>query len=232
MKERSALLVGATGLIGGYCLDELLKDMAYHQVTILVRKAVSIENPKLIKHIIDFDKLENYANLIQADDIYCCLGTTIKVAGSQKAFRKVDFDYSCQIARIASANQSKQFLIVTAVDSNAKSRIFYNRVKGDVEQVVSKLAFSSLSIFRPSLLLGKRQGVRPGEKIGEFLAKSVNFLLVGRLRKYRPIDAKVVAHAMVQTAKEEMQGIQVLESDQIKKRILEKEKGADSFDNK
>jgi uncharacterized protein YbjT (DUF2867 family) len=216
MNNRTALLLGATGLVGEHCLDLLLQDDSYSQVITLGRKWLERDDTKLVQHVIEFDHLSDVASLIKAQDVFCCLGTTIKTAGSQEAFRKVDFTYPVEIARMASENGAEQFLIVTALGANAKSSFFYNRVKGEVEDAVRELRFKSVQIFRPSLLLGERKESRFGEKVGEQFLKAFKFLLVGGLRKYRAIKASDVAHAMVRMAKARPVGVHVYESDRIK----------------
>jgi uncharacterized protein YbjT (DUF2867 family) len=192
-----------------------LDNAAYDKVIALVRKPLALQHPKLEQQVVDFSRLQNIAHLVKTHDVFCCLGTTIKKAGSQAAFRQVDFVYPFEIAKIAAANGAGQFLIVTALGANPASRIFYNRVKGEVEAAITPLAFRGVHIFRPSLLLGKRQEIRLGEKIGERLAKIFSFIFVGPLRKYRPIAASVVAAAMIAVAKQNLAGINVFESDQI-----------------
>jgi uncharacterized protein YbjT (DUF2867 family) len=216
MNNRTALLLGATGLVGGHCLDLLLRDETYERVVTLGRRRIEREDAKLIQHIIDFDNLEEHANLFQAQDVFCCLGTTIKTAGSKEAFRKVDFTYPTEAARIASQNGAEQFLIVTASGANPKSFIFYNCVKGETEETIKKFSFKSVQIFRPSLLLGERKEYRFGERVGEKLLSVFKFLLVGGLRKYRPVQASEVAKAMVRMAKAKPQGVHVYECDRIK----------------
>lgn len=130
MNDRTALLLGATGLVGGHCLNFLLNDESYGRVSVLGRRPLEREHPKLEQHLVDFDRLENSAELIQAQDVFCCLGTTIKKAGSQEAFRRVDFEYPLQSARVAARQGAERFLIVTAIGADPGSRIFYNRVKG------------------------------------------------------------------------------------------------------
>ncbi len=212
---KSALVLGATGLVGGHCLRLLVEDPAYGKVVAWVRKPLSFAHAKLEQQVVDFEHLANYAPLTKVNDVFCCLGTTIKKAGSQAAFRKVDFDYPLEIAKLAAKNGAGQFLTITAMGANPRSRIFYNRVKGEVEAAVTKLSFKAIGIFRPSLLLGEREERRLGEKIGEPLLKSINLFLVGPLRKYRAIGARVVARAMVEVAKKNLQGITIFESDKI-----------------
>lgn len=213
--NRSALLVGASGLVGGHCLRLLLENPAYSKIILLVRRSLGIRHPKLDEHVVDFDALEKYSDLLKVNDVFCCLGTTIKKAGSQEAFRKVDFTYPAEIAAIASKNGAEQFLIITALGANPRSSIFYTRVKGEVEEAVQKLPFKAIHIFRPSLLLGERAKRRPGEKIGEPVLKGLEFILVGPLRKYRTIEAAAVAAAMIAVAGKNLQGINIFESDQI-----------------
>jgi uncharacterized protein YbjT (DUF2867 family) len=212
---RSALLVGASGLIGRHCLEILLKDEAYSKVIIFVRKSLAIRHEKLREQIVDFDQLEYYALLTKASDVFCCLGTTIKQAGTQDKFYKVDFTYPYNLATIASREGAGQYLIVTALGASSKSGIFYNRVKGNVEEAVSALKFKAIHIFRPSLLLGNRNEFRAGEKIGMILFRFFSFILIGRWRKYRAIQASVVAQAMVTMAKLDLQGNRTYESDVI-----------------
>ncbi len=216
---KSALLVGASGLVGGHCLRLFLEDKNYEKVIAFVRKPMTLQHQKLEQHVVDFDHLEKYSHLAKVNDVFCCLGTTIKKAGSQEAFRKVDFTYPVEIAKVAAQNGVEQFLIITALGANPKSSIFYNRVKGEVEEAVTKLPFKAIHIFRPSLLLGERDERRTGEKIGEPMLKGLKFLLLGPLKKYRAIEASVVASAMLDAAKQNLQGINTFESDQIQAMI-------------
>jgi len=215
MNDRTALLLGATGLVGGHCLNFLLNDESYGRVSVLGRRPLEREHPKLEQHLVDFDRLEDSAELIRAQDVFCCLGTTIRKAGSQEAFRRVDFEYPLQSARIAARQETERFLIVTAIGADPGSRIFYNRVKGEVEEAVRALPFESLVILRPSLLLGEREEMRPGERLAEPAMRALSPLMLGPARKYRPIEARKVAAAMVRLAKEGRQGVRIVESDEI-----------------
>ncbi len=213
--SRTALLLGASGLIGGHCLELLLADSEYAHVTILVRKPLSQAHPKLTQQVVDFDRLTEVADAFRVQDVFCCLGTTIKTAGSQEAFRKVDFTYPVESARLAVQQGATQFLLVSSLGANAKSSVFYSRTKGEVERAVAASDLSSVQIFRPSLLLGQRAEVRSGEVMAEKLSSALSFLLVGPLRKYRPIEARNVAAAMIAVAKAQRAGIHIYESDQI-----------------
>lgn len=215
MKTRTALLLGATGLVGGHCLDLLLHDPAYARVVALGRRRLTLEHEKLDQHVIDFDRLPDFAHLMKADDIFCCLGTTIKKAGSKDAFYKIDFTYTQESARLAAEQGAEQLLLVSALGADANSSIFYNRVKGEVEKAVSQFPFKGVQIFRPSLLLGARAEFRLGERVAEPLMKIFSFLLVGPFKKYRPVHARVVAQAMLSAAKERPAGVNIYESDRI-----------------
>jgi uncharacterized protein YbjT (DUF2867 family) len=213
--QRTALVVGATGLIGDCVLELLLTDDDYDKVIVLARRRLTFDFPKLVQHKIDFDALDASASLVQANDVFCCLGTTIKNAGSRGAFRKVDYEYPLKIAELAAAHGADQFLMVTALGANASSRIFYNRVKGEIEQAVSKLPFHTTHIFRPSILIGDRREFRPGERFGIATMKFFSFLFVGAWRKYRPIRAEEVARAMIAAAKTSHLSVLIHESDTI-----------------
>jgi uncharacterized protein YbjT (DUF2867 family) len=213
--ERTAILLGATGLVGGHCLELLLEDDAYGRVIAPGRRKTGREHAKLEEHVIDFERLEEYSHLFRGDDLFCCLGTTIKKAGSQDDFRRIDFTYVKEAARMASENGAGQFLLVSALGAAARSRVFYNRTKGETEEAVSKFPFRGVQIFRPSLLLGERAEFRPGELVAESVMKLFSFLLVGPFRKYRAIHARDVARAMLKVALEEPAGVNIFESDRI-----------------
>ncbi len=215
MENKTALIVGATGLVGKYCLSYLLHDKNYSKVIVLARKELNIKDPKVEVVIVDFNHLNNYSDKIVADEIYCCLGTTIRVAGSKENFSKVDYDFPKQIAEIAKRNGAKKMLIVTAMGANENSSIFYNTVKGKIESSLKNIAFDSLYIFRPSMLKGLRTEFRIGEKIGLFIMPFIELFMWGSLKKYKSIDAMVVANAMHQMAQANEQGVFIYESDQI-----------------
>ena len=211
-KSRTALIVGATGLTGKHLLEFLLADVRYASVHALVRKAALQAHPKLSEHVIDFESLRK---LPKADDAFCCLGTTIKKAGSQAAFRKVDFDYVVNFATAAKSAGAKHFLVVSALGANAKSSVFYNRVKGEMENALKAMNFESLHIFRPSFLLGERAEARLGERLGIAVFSALAPLMIGPTRKVRPVEAKGLARGMVLAASSGVLEIQVIESDGI-----------------
>ncbi len=216
-KKRNALLAGATGLVGGHCLQILLLDDAYDCVTIIARKEIPLKHPKLHQIVGNFSSLDKSLSLIKADDIYCCLGTTIKKSGSQANFKKVDFEYPVKIAETALSNGASQFLLVTAMGADKRSLIFYNRVKGEVESAIRNLPYEAVHIFRPSLLLGERKEVRAGEKAGTVLFNMASPLFIGPLRKFKAIEGKAVAAAMVACAKRDGEGVFIYESNEIQR---------------
>lgn len=194
---RTALVTGCTGLTGSRLLELLLEDSDYDRVIAVTRKPLSISHPKLTSVVVDFDKLEASAAALRCDDVFCCLGTTIRQAGSQEAFRKVDFVYPLEIGRITRAHGASRYFLLTALGSDAQSRIFYNRVKGEVEKAIQNLHFTTLHIFRPSMLLGPRTEARSGEFIGKVVMRIFDFAIP---RKYKAIEASKVARAMVDAA--------------------------------
>lgn len=216
---KTALLVGATGLIGKVCLYQLLENNQYTRVIVLVRKPLAIKHPQLHQVIVNFDALENYKEEIIADDIFCCLGTTIKVAGTQQNFKKVDYEYPLKVATLALQNGATQFLLVSSMGANVQSTVFYSKVKGEVENAIGALGYVSYSIFRPSLLLGNRTQFRLGELIAQAMMKATGFLFIGPLKKYKAIQAATVAKAMVKAALSNSKGKTLYQSDEISKLV-------------
>jgi uncharacterized protein YbjT (DUF2867 family) len=215
---RTALLLGATGLVGGHCLEQLLAEPAYARVVAPGRRPLGREHPKLQAPVVNFDRLAEHAEVFAVDDVFCCLGTTIRKAGSQDAFRKVDLVYPHDAARLAVEHGARQFLLVSAIGSDPTSRVFYNRVKGETEMAVQGLPFHRVVIVRPSLLLGERGELRLGERVAEWVSTPPAPLLRGPLAKYRPIEGRAVAAALVRLALEDGSGgVRVVESDQLQK---------------
>ena len=148
--KRSAIIAGATGLVGGFCLQRLLRDSRYTSIHSVARRPSGLSHPRLVEHELDFDTLEHQALLPRVDDVYCCLGTTIGKAGSRNAFEKVDHDYVLALARVTRLGGAQRFLLVSALGADPVSSVFYNRVKGCAEVDIQQLDFPSLHIFRPS----------------------------------------------------------------------------------
>lgn len=211
--RRRVLLAGATGLVGGECLRLLLDDPAFSSVTVLVRRPLGFTHPKLIELVVDFDRLETTADRFGTDSILCALGTTIKQAGSRESFRRVDYEYPVSIARLGRSRGASHFLLVSALGANSQSRVFYNRVKGELEATIRQIGFPTLTIVRPSLLLGPRKKPRLGEEIG----KLFGFLLPSRMK---PVEARQVAATLVHAAKAARPGTRVIENADILAGIL------------
>ena len=202
---RSALLLGATGLVGRELLSLLLDDDDVQRVVVIARRPSGAKHPKLDEHVLDLDAMDAHAELFQVDQIFCALGTTIKQAGTQERFRVVDHDYPLAAARLGKAHGARHYLLVSALGASSDSRVFYNRVKGDVERDVIALQYRGTTIARPSLLLGNRDESRLGERIAAKLAWLTP-------AKYKPIEARDVARALVRLAREDVPGVNIVES--------------------
>lgn len=194
------LLLGATGLTGGMVLAGLLARDEVERVVVPVRKPLELVHGKLQQQEMNFDRMTDHAKLFEVDVVICCLGTTIKKAGSQEQFRKVDYGYCLKAAELGRAAGASGFILMSAIGSSSSSTIFYNRVKGELEDAVKGLGYPYLSIYHPSLLLGDRPEHRLGEALGAKAMPLVNRLLLGPLEKYRAIKAQTVASAMVNEA--------------------------------
>ena len=243
---RTAIIIGASGLVGKEVLKQLLIDSdttkkiisgksicssenntetnsIFSKIIIFVREPIALTHEKLEQHVINFDAIEDYCNLIKGNIVFCCLGTTIKKALSRDAFLKVDYTYPLELAKIAKKNGVKSFLIISSVGANTHSSNFYLKVKGDVEAALEKIDFTSLIVMRPSLLLGDRNEFRFGELAFKVLMKFFSFAFVGKLRKYRAIESVVVAKAMVRlsilsmnkASVSKLSGLNIFQSDSI-----------------
>jgi len=213
--KRTALVLGATGLVGSKLVRLLNNDDAYTMITVPARRDSDVSGEKVKQHIIDFDRMEEKVHLFKVDDVFCCLGTTMKKAGSREAFKKVDYHYVVQAAKHAKDAGTSRFLVITAMMANPRSSVFYNRVKGEVEEKLQTMGFEVLHIFRPSLLLGERNEQRFAEELGMKILPWLSFLMVGPAKKYRPVEAEGVAIAMKTAALDNSQGIHIWESDSI-----------------
>lgn len=214
MPQKSALILGATGLTGGHLLNLLLESEDYHTVYVYSRKPLGILNPKLKEIIIDFD---TYAGTVEADNVFCCLGTTIKVAKTKEAFKKVDLEYPIKFAQLQFTAGSKRFLVISAMGAAEDSFFFYSRVKAEMEKLLSNIGYPKLLIFRPALITGERKEHRAGEKIAAGINEVLNYVLVGPLKKYQSVSAKAIASCMLSYASNtQVFGKVVISSDRIK----------------
>ena len=212
MREKTALIAGTTGLVGNHLLNLLLDDPDYTEVRSISRRPSGLNDPKLVEIIIEFEDLEKVAAEVDAEYIFCCLGTTMKKAGSKEAFRKVDYEYPLRLAKISKANGSKHFLLVTAQGANPNSTFFYNRVKGELEDEIKNIGFDCYTVIRPSLILGDRKEKRRIEEIGQFLFTNLQFMFFGPFRKFRGVQASDIALKMKQAALEDNEGWKVIPS--------------------
>ncbi|MDC0743993.1 NAD(P)H-binding protein [Polyangium mundeleinium] len=197
LQGRTALLAGATGLVGRSCLERLLEHPAYARVIVLVRRPTGITHDKLQEIRADFDALEGLSSVPAVDDVFITLGTTIKAAGSRPAFSKVDHDYVVSVAKIGKRAGARRLSLVSSIGADRSSMNFYLRVKGEAERDVSDLGYECVDILRPSMLLGDRTEHRAGEAFAAPILRGVSGAMIGPLRVYRPIEARDVAAAMV-----------------------------------
>lgn len=194
----SALVLGATGLVGSALVGKLKGDPRYAQITCLVRAPAGLTSANCQEVITDFSRLQHYGEYFQVSHVYVCLGTTIKQAGSKKAFRHVDFELVYQAAQLAAMHQALSFVWISSVGADARSRSFYLRTKGELEEAIFALdGLNRPAPVRPSLLLGERREFRLAERLAAMFAPIYSPLLCGRLAKYRPVDAETVAEQMI-----------------------------------
>lgn len=211
---QTATIIGSTGLIGGHLLKQLLQDDDIATVRALVRRPLETSHPKLHVQIIDFADPDTFREGIRGSDaVFCAVGTTNnKVKGDKMAYRQVDYDIPVCAARCCAETGGKQFLLVSSVGADKHSRNFYLKLKGEVEEAVKSLDLPSISIFRPSMLLGKRNESRPMETVAQVISKPLSFLFPS---KYKPIDAASVARAMVAEAKQCKPGARIYHYQEI-----------------
>lgn len=203
-----ALIIGATGATGKDLVTQLLEDAAFSEVHIFVRRNVDLKHPKLQVHVVDFDKLHEWCGLLQGDVLFSALGTTLKQAGSQKAQWKIDYTYQYEVAKAARANGVETMVLVSSAWATAKSKVFYTRMKGQLEDDVKALGFKSLAIMRPPSLIRKGSD-RFGERVSVQVLKAAN--AIGLLRAIRPMPTSQVAHAMIVMGKTAQEGAVTLE---------------------
>ena len=199
---KTAIVIGATGLIGKHLTNLLFDNPDYSTVKVFVRRSLNTSNPKLEEHLVNFDKIDNWKSRITGDDLFSAMGTTIRKAGSKEAQYKIDVTYQYEFAKAAAENGVSSYFLVSSSGANAKSKLFYMRIKGELEEKVKLLPFDKIRIFRPSLLIGERGEKRFGEKAAERLLKIV-VPLFPFLKNQRPIEGEKVARAMIVSANED-----------------------------
>ncbi|WP_264526062.1 NAD(P)H-binding protein [Flavobacterium sp. N502536] len=207
---KKAILYGASGLVGSYILENLLNNNNYEQIIIVVRKDLNIQHPKLKTIIADFNSLSKVVKDIQADDVFIALGTTQKKTPDKKLYYQIDHDYPILAAELAKKNGAKAVFLVSALGANAKSSIFYTKLKGETERGIINLNLEHTYIFRPSMILGDRKESRPMEKVFIGIFKLINPLFVGSLSKYKGIEAEDIAKAMVKSTAQLDQKVKIL----------------------
>jgi len=208
------LVAGSTGLIGSSVAKQLTVDLSGN-VILLSRRPFNASQAHHHVNVIDFNNIELTAATSPSDAIICALGTTIKIAGSNQAFEAVDLDMVINLATAAKKSGYQRFAVVSSIGATPDTNNFYLKTKGKMEVQLAEIGFDSLTIVRPSLLLGAREEFRLGEKIGEWASALLSPLFIGKLKKYRPVQASMVAHALIQSITNNQAGVRVLESDQI-----------------
>jgi uncharacterized protein YbjT (DUF2867 family) len=213
--KKTALVIGSSGLIGSHLVIQLLSNPNFDKVIVFNRRPCLILHPKIEEHLIDFNDLKPIEPFVKGDVMFCTMGTTIKKAGSKEAFRLVDVVYPEQFAQMALNNQVKQFLLISSLGADLESTNFYLKTKGEIETFLQQSAFNSVSILRPSLLLGDRKEFRLGEKLATYILPVLSLFLIGPLKKYKAIEAKTVAKAMVNIALQNKPGFTIYPSDEL-----------------
>jgi uncharacterized protein YbjT (DUF2867 family) len=218
--KQTALVIGATGLVGSNLLTQLLSDPDYVEVRVFGRRPTGITDTKLTEYEVDFDDVASWKEELKGDVLFSALGTTIKKAGSKDKQYKVDYTYQFEVAKAASEQQVKSYVLVSSIGANAGSGVFYTRIKGELDLAVQKLDFQSIYIIRPSGLIGEREEQRAGEgvmiRITEALSRFIPFL-----RKYRPIPAEMVANAMIRLAANQNKERRIIENPELFKLVIE-----------
>ena len=202
---RTAIVIGATGLVGRHLTEQLLRDRRFELVKIFVPRSTGINNAKLQEHVVDFDNLDGWKKLVTGDVLYSAMGTTLRQAGSKEAQYKTDYTYQYQVAKVAAANGVPEYVLVSAAGSSPDSSVFYSRIKGELERDVQKLPFETIHIIRPGMLAGEREKVRTGEQLGVGVLNIIS--LIPGLKNLRPIQGGEVARAMLNATFRHVVGI-------------------------
>ncbi|MGD0583123.1 MAG: NAD(P)H-binding protein [Bacteroidales bacterium] len=216
MDSRTAIVFGSTGLIGNLLAEELVQSEKYVRIKSFVRQATGVTEVKVEEIVSDFSDPESFSGKITGDDLYICLGTTIRKAGSVANMEKIDRDLPIKIASIAAANGVKRLAVVSSLGASAGSANYYLRIKGEMEEAIMKLNFESISIVRPSMLLGERKEIRASEIVGKVVMTAFKPVLIGKLSKYRAIHGGDVARAMISLVLT-AEGKNIIESSELQK---------------
>ena len=211
---KTALIFGSSGLIGSHLLNIILKSNNYSKIKLFVRSMPKNNDSKVEFIQTDFTNLEKHKDSIVGDDCFFCIGTTRKDAPDKNEYRRIEYEIPVSVAKIAKSNSVNSFIYVSSLGANPKSSGSYLKNKGQVEEELKNISFSKLAVIRPSILLGNRKTIRLGESIGIFLMKTLSIFFLGNLKKYKPIQAKYVAKAMIEIT-EEKYDKSIFESDQL-----------------
>lgn len=212
---KTALILGATGLVGGACLARLLNDDSFEKVVALTRTPLKVKHNKLFNAVVDFNHPDSYMEYCVGDVLFSAMGTTIGKAGSKDAFLKVDYTYPFEVAKAAKQNGVGFHVLISSLGADADSSIFYSQVKGKLERDISLLGFTTNIIIQPSILLGERKESRPMERIGQSFVQKCSFLFVGPLAQFKGVSAETVAIAMIALAKGNNKGKLVVENREL-----------------
>jgi uncharacterized protein YbjT (DUF2867 family) len=213
--SKTITIIGASGLIGNEVLQLALENKEIERITIFVRKSLHLNNPKLIEVITDFKNLNDLETKINGDALICCLGTTRKKTPNLEEYKKIDFDLTINLAQIAKKQNIEQVHLISAIGADSKSKIFYNRLKGETEVALINIGFPQTIIYRPSLLIGKRNEYRFGELLAQKLSPIFDLLLIGSLKKYHSISASDIAKTIVNRVLREGQKVEFLEYNEV-----------------
>lgn len=208
MSEKIASILGATGMVGSYLLDELLNDDFFDTVRVIVRRPFQKTHPKMEVKLVDFDDAESLKlSLEETTVLFCCIGTTQKnVKGDKELYRKIDFDLPLKAARYAKEAGCDKLIIISSVGANAKSRTFYLQLKGELENAIRSIGIKTVHVMQPSMLLGRREEKRTGESLLQGTMKFLSGAFAGSMRKFRAVHGQTVAEAMLNAAKNDEQG--------------------------
>jgi len=211
---KRALLFGSSGLVGSKLLKLLAESKLFDEIVNVVRKSQRENSNGYREIVVDFNRLFAYSHLFEAEVMFCCLGTTLKKAGSKEHFRQVDLEYVVELSRIAERNKVRKFFVISSINAHPFSSNFYLRTKGEMERLVLASDIPEKILLRPSLIRGKRNEIRLAESFAGYFMKSFQWMFIGRFRKYRPIDAEMIAKCMCAMSMENF-GLEIVESDQI-----------------
>ncbi len=210
-----AIVAGATGLVGSELVKKLIEDQTFSQIVVYVRKAPAVQDPRLKVVLGELSEMNLHRDELKGDVYFCCLGTTIRTAGSQESFRKVDFHGVVSFGRLAFTHKASRFLVVSANGANSQSKIFYNRVKGETEKALKDIGFPSLTIYRPGLLVGQREEKRTTEKLAVESYRILRHILPEKLTRSVATEVTALVKRMIADAKTSANGLQIIESKEI-----------------